>query len=85
MNIGLAEGHRIDAVVSDVVMPRLGGLKLLEELRLRSPEIRFLFTSGYPQNLETLPAGVRLLPKPFAMDGEMAGAAMNGFAPLRIS
>ncbi len=34
------------AKVSDVVMPRLGGLQLYEALRLRGKTTRFLFTSG---------------------------------------
>ncbi len=41
-----AEG-RIDLVLADVVMPHLGGPELVQELALRVPEIRVLFTTGY--------------------------------------
>jgi CheY-like chemotaxis protein len=34
--------------LTDVVMPRLGGLELYQALRRERPEIRVLFTSGYP-------------------------------------
>jgi CheY-like chemotaxis protein len=38
----------VDLVLTDVVMPRLGGLELYEALRRERPDIRVLFTSGYP-------------------------------------
>jgi signal transduction histidine kinase/ActR/RegA family two-component response regulator len=37
----------IDLVVSDVIMPRMGGVDLLEELKSRSVLKKMLFTSGY--------------------------------------
>lgn len=38
---------RIDLVLSDVVMPEMGGVELAEELRARAPGLRILFMSGY--------------------------------------
>src|SRR5262249_7561745 len=37
----------IDLVVTDIVMPALGGRELAERLRRVRPEIRILYTSGY--------------------------------------
>lgn len=39
----------IDLLVTDVVMPRLGGLELASALLAERPSLRVLFMSGYPQ------------------------------------
>ena len=36
-----------DIVITDVMMPNMGGLELLEEIRIRYPEIFFLIITGY--------------------------------------
>jgi PAS domain S-box-containing protein len=41
-------GEAVDLVVSDVVMPRLGGLALYQTLRVKRPNLRMILTSGYP-------------------------------------
>ena len=38
---------RIHAVVTDVVMPEMGGRDLVESLRSGRPDLRVLFVSGY--------------------------------------
>jgi len=43
------EGH-IDLLVSDVVMPNLGGLELASTLLRERPTLRVLMMSGYPQH-----------------------------------
>ncbi len=47
----LYRAHRteLDLVVTDLMMPRLGGMRLYEMLRLEGETIRVLFTSGYPE------------------------------------
>ena len=60
-----------DLVLTDVVMPKIGGLRLAEELGRRHPEVRVAFMSGYSEELlggngrheEPM---VSFLPKPFA-------------------
>jgi signal transduction histidine kinase len=57
----------IDLLVTDVVMPRMGGVKLANEIRAARPGIRVLFVTGYERE-ESVPEGtegVGLLRKPF--------------------
>jgi len=42
-----AEGDAIQLVLSDIVMPRMGGRALHEALRREGRTVKFLFTSGY--------------------------------------
>ena len=48
----LTESHpvgMIDLLVTDVVMPRMGGIELARCLRESRPEIKILITSGYTE------------------------------------
>jgi PAS domain S-box-containing protein len=47
MDLLRTRGDRIDLVLSDLVMPEIGGLALYEWLQNRSPDTRFLLVSGY--------------------------------------
>ena len=38
----------IDLVISDIVMPRMGGLALLSALKEIRPQVKVLFISGHP-------------------------------------
>ena len=40
-------GHEIRAILTDVVMPRMGGAQLVEEIRKSQPDIGVVFMSGY--------------------------------------
>ena len=40
----------VEVLVTDVVMPRVGGVELAARLTLRYPDIRVLFMSGYPED-----------------------------------
>jgi two-component system cell cycle sensor histidine kinase/response regulator CckA len=65
----LAEERTIDLLVTDVVMPIMGGDVLAQRLRELQPTVRVLYISGYPDDART--EGVPrvsnsvLLPKPF--------------------
>ncbi len=65
------ENHRVDIVVSDVVMPEMDGPTLLKELRRTNPELKFIFVSGYPDDAfkKSLEGGAdyAFLPKPFTL------------------
>lgn len=61
-----------DAVLADVVMPRISGLALVERLRLLRPGLRVLFMSGYSdrRDAETskLAESAAFINKPFTPD-----------------
>ena len=66
------EGKSVDVVLTDVVMPSMGGAELARALRARRPNLRVVFMSGYTQGtleLSTMDeAATRFLPKPFTAD-----------------
>ena len=58
-----------DLLMSDVVMPKMGGVELADKLRKLRPGLKVLFTSGYADiaviNAGLLAANVHFLQKPF--------------------
>jgi CheY-like chemotaxis protein len=62
-------GDRLALVVTDVVMPQMGGWEMAEHLRQRRPDTRILFTSGYSEEIANAQGrvadDVELLPKPY--------------------
>ncbi|NJO32891.1 MAG: response regulator [Rhodospirillales bacterium] len=65
------ENHRVDIVVSDVIMPEMDGPSLLKELRKTNPALKFIFVSGYPDDAFKKSLGdneeYAFLPKPFTL------------------
>jgi CheY-like chemotaxis protein len=63
----------IQLLISDVVLPGMGGRELAEQLTSTRPELRVLFMSGYTDDAVmrqgVLSAGVRFLQKPFTLVG----------------
>jgi CheY-like chemotaxis protein len=64
---------RVDLVVTDVMMPGMGGRELAGRLRDRQPGLRVLFMSGYTAD-EVLRQGIEteaehFIQKPFTPDG----------------
>ncbi|MEP6668122.1 MAG: PAS domain S-box protein [Chthoniobacter sp.] len=63
------KGPPISLVVTDVIMPRMGGKVMAEWLKATYPEIKVLFTSGYTDDSiakdGVLESGVAFLPKPY--------------------
>ena len=61
-------GSGIDLVLSDLVMPEMGGRELADHMRESWPEIPILFMSGYEEDLAASGGGglsASFLPKPF--------------------
>ncbi len=69
--LAMLEGRRerVDLLVVDLVMPGMGGRDLVERWRLRHPEARALFISGYTDSTAHqqggLPGGAAFIQKPF--------------------
>lgn len=64
--------RQVSLVISDVMMPEMGGLELYERLREEQLDVKFIFVSGYPWDSELrkrIDAGtVRWVAKPFSAD-----------------
>jgi len=61
----------VDILVTDVVMPRMGGPQLAELLRAERPDLRVLYLSGYNDGAAfsgTAESGTSFLGKPFGAD-----------------
>jgi len=64
-------GGPIHLVVTDVIMPEMNGRVLADHIRALRPDVRILFTSGYPQDViaqhGVVAERIEFLPKPYAV------------------
>jgi len=64
------QGPPVALVVTDVIMPRMGGKVMAEWLKTTYPDLKILFTSGYTDDAiahhGVLDRGVEFLPKPYS-------------------
>ncbi len=63
--LALCREQSFDVVLTDVVMPHMGGVALAAALKADYPTVRVIFTSGYPADDSRALTGVAFLPKPF--------------------
>ena len=65
--------YKIDLLITDVVMPQMGGRELSEKLAEMHPQIGVLFTSGYTDDAVIrqgiIEVGANFIQKPFTFDG----------------
>jgi CheY-like chemotaxis protein len=63
---------RIDVLLTDVVMPGVGGVELAARISAIDPTIRVVYMSGYPQShlkaMRGLAGGHAFVDKPFGLD-----------------
>jgi NO-binding membrane sensor protein with MHYT domain/nitrogen-specific signal transduction histidine kinase/CheY-like chemotaxis protein len=67
----LSHIEEIDLVLTDLVMPHMGGIELVRRLRERRADVRVLFMSGYSAEMlaGTADQLAAFIPKPFTREG----------------
>ena len=72
LNLAMNTSQTIDLLISDMIMPRMGGQELADRIRTLYPKIRILQMTGYtelrPQMADDQRPGIRYLQKPFTME-----------------
>ena len=80
-------GSAIQMLVTDVVMPEMGGPKRVEQLRAHRRELPVLYVTGYSDDVlvreELRAAGARLLEKPFTARALVDAVALLGEQTMR--
>lgn len=64
----LKQGHSFEAVVSDIIMPRMNGIELMQALSTTEPGLPVILMSGYATSQLSelgISAPCAILPKPF--------------------
>jgi two-component system, cell cycle sensor histidine kinase and response regulator CckA len=64
-------GPRVELLITDVLMPQMGGRELVERLQTQGHDMKVLYVSGYTDDSTIysgdLPAGTAFLQKPFTL------------------
>ncbi len=64
-------GPRVELLITDVLMPQMGGRELVERLQTQGHDMKVLYVSGYTDDTTIysgdLPAGTAFLQKPFTL------------------
>ncbi len=72
LQIWEAEKRKPDLLITDVVMPQMGGRELAEKLMEKMPNIKILFSSGYAADAMTrygvLETNTNFIQKPFTLE-----------------
>ena len=67
--IELADGNRVDVLLTDLTMPGIGGHELADKLRAGAPALKVMFMSGFADggdfSATALPPATSFLEKPF--------------------
>jgi len=51
IDIFIANQNEISLIITDIVMPRLGGVQAVERIRELRPDVKIIFSTGYDKNL----------------------------------
>ncbi|MGH7556082.1 MAG: response regulator [Longimicrobiales bacterium] len=67
--VKLLQNRRFDLVITDLIMPRMDGLRLLKHIRSTSPQVPVIFMTGYLSKASGKRAfpGTECLTKPFGI------------------
>jgi CheY-like chemotaxis protein len=70
--LAICAEHEIDLLITDIVMPQMGGRELAEKLSVAYPKMRVLFTSGYTDDAIVrngiIEDDANFIQKPFNLD-----------------
>lgn len=70
--ISAGRQDQIDLVLTDVIMPEMSGVELIERLQSQRPQTKAIFMSGYASNaamqIGDLPPKIAFMQKPFSFD-----------------
>ena len=76
LNIAGAHEGRIDLLLTDVMLPGIGGRELAEGMRESLPDLKILYVSGFTSDEEVrtgaFPPGSKFLQKPFTLSSLVA-------------
>lgn len=75
--------REIRLVLTDMLMPRMGGRKLAQTLAAERPDLPVLFTTGYTDDTIEAPSDLQLLRKPFT--GSQLAARVRACLDARAS
>jgi two-component system, cell cycle sensor histidine kinase and response regulator CckA len=70
-----SRGGQLEAVVSDIVMPRMNGVELMQALAMSNPDLPVILMSGYATEALTelgIASPCSILPKPFSAERLLA-------------
>ncbi len=71
--VAQGKGGAFDLLVTDMIMPEMGGQQLAEKLKVSHPKTKVLFCSGYTNDAFTdngvLPPDILFLQKPYTLNG----------------
>jgi len=72
LRVSQAHEGQIDLLLTDVVMPKMGGKELAERLQSLYPQMKVIYMSGYTDNTIThhgvLEPGLNFIEKPFSLE-----------------
>ena len=82
----ILESHKIDLLITDVIMPGIDGPSLVNHTHAFDPHLKIIFVSGYP--LEDVQSQIHFptkqlhfLPKPFSLN-QLAEKALHALEPV---
>jgi len=75
LQMALSHTGPIDILISDLVLPGMGGRELGSKLNESHPETKILIVSGYPEDMVVGP-GIEFLQKPFTLQA-LAGKVQD--------
>ena len=83
LELVLSHPEPIDLLMTDILMPRMGGIELADRLSVLRPELKVLYTSGYNDSGGSFErvAGARYLAKPYGME-DLARALRDLLEPV---